>query len=47
MPCGKEKVFRCNGGPEEQSGAEQSKAEEAKQDEIIQNVLNDEYFGIF
>ena len=40
MPCGKEKVFRCNGGVEE-------KAERAKQDEIIQNVLNDELFGFF
>ena len=40
MPCGKEKVFRCNGGVEE-------KPERAKQDEIIQNVLNDELFGFF
>ena len=48
MPCGKEKVFRCNGGVEakpEQSSEE--KAERAKQDEIIQNVLNDELFGFF
>ena len=38
MPCGKEKVFKCNPG---------EKAERAKQDEIIQNVLNDKLFGFF
>ena len=38
MPCGKEKVFKCNPG---------EKAERAKQDEIIQNVLKDELFGFF
>ena len=32
MPCGKEKVFKCN---------------PAEQDEIIQNVLNDNFFGFF
>ena len=40
MPCGKEKVFKCN--PE--AKPEQSSAE---QDEIIQNVLNDKLFGFF
>ena len=40
MPCGKEKVFKCN--PE--AKPEQSSAE---QDEIIQNVLNDKFFGFF
>ena len=40
MPCGKEKVFKCN--PE--AKPEQSSAE---QDELIQNVLNDELFGFF
>ena len=46
MSCGKEKVFRCNGGDEEK--AERAKqSEAAKQDEIIQNVLNDELFGFF
>ena len=40
MPCGKEKVFKCN--PE--AKPEQSSEE---QDEIIQNVLNDELFGFF
>ena len=35
MPCGKEKVLKCN--PEQSS----------EQDEIIQNVLNDELFGFF
>ena len=38
MPCGKEKVFKCN--PEK-------KAERAKQYELIQNVLNDKLFGFF
>ena len=32
MPCGKEKVFKCNPG---------------EKDEIIQNVLNDKFFGFF
>ena len=49
MPCGKEKVFRCNGGVEEK--AERAKAlrpgRSPEQDEIIQNVLNDELFGFF
>ena len=36
MPCGKEKVFKCN--PEQSS---------EEQDELIQNVLNDELFGFF
>ena len=40
MPCGKEKVFKCN--PE--AKPEQSSEE---QDEIIQNVLNDKLFGFF
>ena len=40
MPCGKEKVFKCN--PE--AKPEQSSAE---QDKIIQNVLNDKLFGFF
>ena len=40
MPCGKEKVFKCN--PE--AKPEQSSEE---QDEIIQNVLNDELFRFF
>ena len=39
MPCGKEKVFKCN--PE----AKPDSSEE--QDEIIQNVLNDKLFGFF
>ena len=38
MPCGKEKVFKCNQG---------EKAERTKQDELIQNVLNDKLFGFF
>ena len=38
MPCGKEKVFKCN----TEAKPEQSSAE---QDEIIQNVLNDKLFG--
>ena len=40
MPCGKEKVFKCN----TEAKPEQSSAE---QDEIIQNVLNDKLFGFF
>ena len=40
MPCGKEKVFKCN----PKAKPEQSSEE---QDEIIQNVLNDELFGFF
>ena len=40
MPCGKEKVFKCN--PE--AKPEQSSEE---QDELIQNVLNDKLFGFF
>ena len=40
MPCGKEKVFKCN----TEAKPERSSAE---QDEIIQNVLNDKLFGFF
>ena len=40
MPCGKEKVFKCN----TEAKPEQSSAE---QDEIIQNVLNGKLFGFF
>ena len=40
MPCGKEKVFKCN--PE--AKPEQSSEEK---NEIIQNVLNDKLFGFF
>ena len=40
MPCGKEKVFKCN--PE--AKPEQSSEEK---DELIQNVLNDKLFGFF
>ena len=36
MPCGKEKVFKCN--PERSS---------EERDEIILKVLNDELFGFF
>ena len=40
MPCGKEKVFKCN----TEAKPEQSSEEK---DEIIQNVLNDKLFGFF
>ena len=40
MPCGKEKVFKCN----TEAKPEQSSAEK---NEIIQNVLNDKLFGFF
>ena len=46
MPCGKEKVFKCNteAKPEQSRSKAPSSAE---QDEIIQNVLNDKLFGFF
>ena len=46
MPCGKEKVFKCNteAKPEQSRSKAPSSAE---QDEIIQNVLNDKRFGFF
>ena len=40
MPCGKEKVFKCN----TEAKPEQSSEEK---NEIIQNVLNDKLFGFF
>ena len=46
MPCGKEKVFKCN--TEVKPEQSRSKApSSAEQDEIIQNVLNDKLFGFF
>ena len=46
MPCGKEKVFKCNteAKPEQSRSRAPSSAE---QDEIIQNVLNGKLFGFF
>ena len=53
MPCGKEKVFKCNPGekaerakPEAKPGQSSERSPE-EQDEIIQNVLNDKLFGFF
>ena len=44
MPCGKEKVFKCN--PEAKPGQSSERSSE-EQDELIQNVLNDKLFGFF
>ena len=49
MPCGKEKVFKCNteAKPEQRPKGRSKALSSAEQDEIIQNVLNDKLFGFF
>ena len=46
MPCGKEKVFKCN--PDAKPEQSRSKAPSSEEkDKLIQKVLNDKLFGFF
>ena len=48
MPCGKEKVFKCNPEAKPEAKPERSSEQSSEEkNEIIQNVLNDKLFGFF
>ena len=49
MPCGKEKVFKCNpeAKPEQRSKGRSKALSSEEKDKLIQNVLNDKLFGFF
>ena len=49
MPCGKEKVFKCNpeAKPEQRPKGRSKALSSEEKDELIQNVLNDKLFGFF